>query len=44
MAYEATDEEIKMIEEGDIVALLKSEMRKQGFTTYVDVDGIEKPL
>lgn len=41
---EVTDEEIKMFENGDIEALLLNEMRKAGFTTYIDTDGIEKPL
>lgn len=41
---EPTEEEIKMVENGDIEGLLKNEMRKAGFTTYVDTDGVEKPL
>lgn len=34
----------EVIKEADIHELLKEAMRQQGYTTFIDVDGIEKDL
>lgn len=38
------DDVEEMIRIGDIEGLLKNEMRKAGYTTYIDIDGKEKSL